>query len=77
MGGKDVTLEVRVAICVTVGVSLCASAREGVMVGKFNGKVGGIGVGVAGEEKVSAIARKMPPMTRMAEAMPIIIPMLN
>ena len=66
-----------VAVAVAVGVSLCALASEAVMVGKFNCKVGGICVGVEREGNVSASDRKIPPITRMAEISPIIIPTLN
>ena len=68
---------VGVPVGVEVGVSLCAFASDGVMVGKFSCKVGGICVGVAREGNVSARDRKIPPITRMAEINPMVIPTLN
>lgn len=58
--GSTVSVNVslgRVAICVVVAVG----------VGKLNGNVGGIRVGVAGDGRVSARERKMPPMTKITE----------
>ena len=77
VGEEDARTVVGVAVDVTVGVSLCALASEGVMLGKFNCKVGGICVGVACEVNVSARDRKIPPITRRAEISPMVIPTLN
>jgi len=81
MVGEDDADDARPAVCVAVGVavgvSLCALAREGVIVGKFSCKVGGICVGVARDGNVSASDRKIPPTTRTAETSPMIIPTLN
>ena len=45
--------------------------------GRLNGNVGGIKVGVAGEGKVSASERKIPPTTRIMEKIAIITPPPN
>ena len=77
VGEEEDRTVVGVPVAVEVGVSLCALTSEGVMLGKFNCKVGGICVGVAREENVSARDRKIPPITRMAEINPMVIPTLN
>jgi hypothetical protein len=65
---------------VSVGVSIC---RVGIWVmvivgvGKLNGNVGGIWVGVAGGGRVSARERKIPPMTKITEKIAMITPPPN
>lgn len=63
---------------VSVSVSLGRTVTTvAVGVGKLNGKVGGISVGVAGEGRVSARERKIPPMTKITEKIATITPPPN
>src|SRR6476659_5482436 len=69
-----------IIVCVAVSVSLgraviCEAVAVGV--GKLNGKVGGMSVGVAAGGRVSARERKIPPMTRITETIAMITPTPN
>jgi len=82
-GSEEIVVGKREAICVGVR-DACEEVGEGdavsrvaVGVGRLNGSVGGIRVGVAGEGRVSARERKMPPTTRIMEKIAIITPPPN
>ena len=66
-----------VAVCVAVGVSLRTGDPVAVGVGKLNGNVGGICVGVEGGGNVSASASMIPPTTKMTETIAMMTPMPN
>jgi len=66
-----------VAVCVAVDVSLCMGEAVIVGVGKLNGNVGGICVGVEGGGNVSASASMIPPTTKMTETIAMMTPMPN
>ncbi len=72
VGGKEVFVGTRVIV--SVGVSLCVDMMVAVGVGKLNGNVGGICVGVAGAGNVSASERKIPPITKMTETIAMMTP---
>lgn len=66
-------------LAVSVGVSVCrvgnASVEVNVAVGMFNGSVGGAWVGVVDGGRVSAMAREIPPSTKMTETIAIMTPL--
>ena len=78
MGGTSVSLGIGIAVSVFIGVSICAGDVSKVDVGKMSGIVGGICVGVAGEEGIdSASDKNIPPITNIKETIPIITPPPN
>lgn len=63
------------AVGVEMGVSVMSAATVNVAVGKFSEMVGGMGVGVACDGKVSARASEMPPITRITERRAMMTPL--
>ncbi|HET8562609.1 MAG TPA: hypothetical protein VFM35_01930 [Candidatus Binatia bacterium] len=84
-GSEEIVVGKREAISVGVmDVSVIVGDGDGDAVsivavgeGRLKGSVGGMRVGVAGEGKVSASERKIPPTTRMIEKIAIITPAPN
>jgi hypothetical protein len=60
-----------------ISVTVSAVETVAVGVGRLSGRVGGMRVGVAGEGRLSASERNIPPMTRMMEKIAIITPPPN
>jgi hypothetical protein len=74
VGATEVAVSVGMMIWVGISKVKVTVAIVAVGVGKLNGNVGGICVGVAGGGKLSAKERKMPPKTKITETIAMMIP---
>jgi hypothetical protein len=77
VGATEVAVSVGVVVCVGSSEMVVMAVIVAVGVGKLNGSVAGIFVGVAGGGKLSARERKMPPKTKITETIAMMTPAPN